>query len=231
RYTNGLKLALERGSIEGYGNLFERIGKEPKKVVQRLPYLPGFLWPDKAETIIEEVSRPRADICRCRRRLLPGWKVPEAPKEVVRDLPPRRGLRQNRRLLPPRQPKHAGQAASPPSPRPYETKKELQSIHPSSSVGASTTNGGRGSASDAMPSVVGGGAAAWGGPRGLGGSTAGTEQADGSGSGGDGPLGSDATQQGSNKKRRVADGSDVDSGEPEQQRWLRPRGPKVDEDC
>ncbi|CAN0545953.1 unnamed protein product, partial [Ectocarpus sp. 8 AP-2014] len=59
RCTNGLKLALERGSIAGYGNLFERIGSEPKKVVQRLPYLPGFLWPDKAETIIEEVSRPR----------------------------------------------------------------------------------------------------------------------------------------------------------------------------
>ncbi|CAN0505494.1 unnamed protein product, partial [Ectocarpus sp. 8 AP-2014] len=59
-----------------------------------------FLWPDKAETIIEEVSRPRANIRR-RRRLLPGWRVPGAPKEV-RDLPPRRGLRQNRRLLPPR---------------------------------------------------------------------------------------------------------------------------------
>ncbi|CAM9300853.1 unnamed protein product [Ectocarpus sp. 12 AP-2014] len=63
-----------------------------------------------------------------------------------------------------------------------------------------------------MPSVVAGGAAAWGGPRGFGGSTAGTEQADSSGSGGDGALGSDATQQGSNKKRRVADGSDADSG-------------------
>ncbi|CAN0306097.1 unnamed protein product, partial [Ectocarpus sp. 4 AP-2014] len=85
-------------------------------------------------------------------------------------------------------------------------------VHPSSSAGADTTNGGRGSASTAMPSTVCGGAAVWGGPRGSGGSTAGTEQADASGSGGDGALGSDAIQQGSNKKRKVADGSDADSG-------------------
>ncbi|CAM9160901.1 unnamed protein product [Ectocarpus sp. 12 AP-2014] len=210
RYTKGLKLALERGSIAGYGNLFERIGNEPKKVVQWLPYLPGFLWPAKAETIIEEVSRPRAAF-RCRRRLLPGWRVPGAPKEVVRDLPPRRGLRQNRRLLPPRQPKHGGHAASPSSPRPSETKEELQSIHrhrrgpvlPTeeedprrppcrpSSAGAQRLGEGR---------VV------------LEGPLRGLSQADASGSGGDGALGSDATQQGSNKKRRVADGSDADSG-------------------
>ncbi|CBJ28333.1 conserved unknown protein [Ectocarpus siliculosus] len=205
-YTNGLKLALERGYIAGYGNLFERIGNEPKKVAQRLPYLPGFLWPDKAETIFEENWRSR----RRRRRLLPGWRVPGAPKEV-RDLPSTEGNAPEPVASSPAATEARGTCDVTVEPEALRDEKGA-AVLPSSSAGAGTTNGGGGSASAVMPCAVGGGAAAWGGPRGSGGSTAGTEQADASGPGGDGALGGDAAQQGPNKERKVADGSDADSG-------------------
>lgn len=55
RYTNGLTSARKQGFITSFDNLLEYIGNEPNKAVERLPSFPGFLWPDLAEAIIEEV--------------------------------------------------------------------------------------------------------------------------------------------------------------------------------
>ncbi|CAN0355650.1 unnamed protein product, partial [Ectocarpus sp. 13 AM-2016] len=53
-YTNGLISAREQGFIKSFGSLSETIAGEPSGVIGRLPYLPRFLWPPKAESLIAE---------------------------------------------------------------------------------------------------------------------------------------------------------------------------------